>query len=903
GSLYNCWRSEIPGTHLQLSLNLCKRPPFQRLNCSALDNAQNDEDADTANNCIGKIALHRIAEKLRSLEQGDETDDGGFEQGHPSYGRKKIFPNRTKNKIGHSFVRSRSSSKHEEPVFKQGGMEKEEEEKVTSENKKLEFVPTLAQLSISEQGLKRLRTHGKYTTNKLTIGKAGITEAVVNYIHYRWRKSEVVKIKCGGTSPVNMKRIQDILEEKTGGLVVWRAADIIILYRGVNYKHPCAEASPSIGVNLESVDSIQFSSHPNFLNTSVDRVNGNLPVETSSEDKKAHMVNNNTLMDSLNNTEIEVFQKDCFYPCEQKPEINNNILLDGLGPHFTDSLGFDPLPVNANLPLAAAPQYVKPSGLLFPEMKDKLTETEISSLQKLAESLSPHFSLGKNCQPQGLVAAIFELWERSEIAKIEVKHEVQSNISKKIAEDLEGLTGGTLLSSNNEFIVLYRGKDFLCIDAASVLAERKATMFHQKVKMEKLKESPSVHADRELQFSVSGTAARSKGHKKRWKNRVHSEDQKRMQKEPSKAKLSLDDKLTFALLKKVKVENELLAIERGLKCVQLPINQQTITIEERLVLRKIGLRMNAFILLGKPGVFVDVIENMHLHWKYRKLVKIISNEKSFVQVKDLARILEYESGGILVAVDSVEKGYAITVYRGKNYQRPTMLRPDSLLNEKVALRRWNAIQRRESLRLELLRVERDIERLKIHLSKVQDVKEEIIEQLSKEMKSTYPSSSEYEEKNPVQVMNKLDSEYLSKYVEEQHMEAYSDLYDCSNKNEDEHSELQVVKIATNLGTAKISTEGHKNKKEKAANEVYRAEPLSNKDRRLLREQAKKMPKPPQFCVGKKNVVSDLAKSIRSRFKKHALVKVEVKGRARGTSVAEIAFQLEVIADSKAFPAT
>ncbi|XP_057858738.2 CRM-domain containing factor CFM2, chloroplastic isoform X2 [Cryptomeria japonica] len=844
GSLYNSLQSsEIHGTHLQLPLNSCKKPKFQRLNCRASNSTQDDDESDNSSNGIGKIALQRIAEKLRNLERGNEIKEVGFELNHGSSRRKNDFLSRPKHKIGHSFVRSRSSSIHMKPMPKQGELKTEEEGEVISEKKKPDFVPTLAQLSIPGQQLKRLRTLGKYSDKKVTIGKDGISEAVINYIHHQWKNSEVVKIKCGGMS-VNMKKNQDILEKETGGLVVWRARDTIILYRGVNYKHPFAEPSPIIGVDLQSVDDIQFASTRNLLSTSVGRMNGSLPLHTSSECEKTDLVNDKGI-DSLVNSDTEVNQTDFIYaPNEQRWEGKCDSQLDGLTTHFTDCSAYGSSQADSVLLPAIVPQHLKPARILPSGIEDKLTETKMSSLQELAESIPPNFSLDKNCQPQELAAAIFELWERSEIAKIAVKCGVQSqnNISEKMVEEIMGLTGGTLLSRNNEFIVLYRGKDFHSFDAASVLTERKATsLLTKKIKRKKRQESSSVLAERELQFNVSGTVAQNKGRKKQWKRRRHSEDQKQMQKGAYKAKLSLDSKLDHASSKKVEVENELHALEWDLKCVEPPANRETITIEERLVLRKIGLRMNAFILLGKPGIFDDIIENIHLHWKYRKLVKIISKENSFVQVKDLARILEYESGGILVAVDSVEKGYAIILYHGKTYQRPTMLRPDSLLSKKVALRRWNRIQRRESLRLELLRVERDIERLKFHLG--------------------------------------------------QHLEASLDLYDSSNKNEDDRAAFQVVKTATNLGKAMIRTAEH-NKKEKTSNEVYRAEPLSNKDRRLLRELAKKMPKHPQFCVGKKNVVSDLAKSIRSRFKKHSLVKVEVKDRAKGTSISEIAFQLE-----------
>ena len=86
---------------------------------------------------------------------------------------------------------------------------------------------------------------------------------------------------------------------------------------------------------------------------------------------------------------------------------------------------------------------------------------------------------------------------------------------------------------------------------------------------------------------------------------------------------------------------------------------------------------------------------MHLHWKYRELVKIIVNSKNFEHVKKIALSLEAESGGVLVSVDKVSKGYAVVVFRGKEYKRPPALRPKNLLTKRKALARSIEIQRRE----------------------------------------------------------------------------------------------------------------------------------------------------------------------------------------------------------------
>ncbi|CAN0901295.1 CRM-domain containing factor CFM3, chloroplastic/mitochondrial [Linum grandiflorum] len=86
---------------------------------------------------------------------------------------------------------------------------------------------------------------------------------------------------------------------------------------------------------------------------------------------------------------------------------------------------------------------------------------------------------------------------------------------------------------------------------------------------------------------------------------------------------------------------------------------------------------------------------MHLHWKYNELVKIIVSGKNAKQVKHIAISVEAESGGVLVSVDRLPKGYAIIVYRGKNYERPLAMRPKNLLSRRRALARSIELQRRE----------------------------------------------------------------------------------------------------------------------------------------------------------------------------------------------------------------
>lgn len=80
------------------------------------------------------------------------------------------------------------------------------------ERKKEEKVPALAEMSLSAAELRRLRTVGIELKKKVRVGKAGITEGIVNGIHENWRRSEVVKLVCEDLCRLNMKRTHDLLE-------------------------------------------------------------------------------------------------------------------------------------------------------------------------------------------------------------------------------------------------------------------------------------------------------------------------------------------------------------------------------------------------------------------------------------------------------------------------------------------------------------------------------------------------------------------------------------------------------------------------------------------------------------------------------------------------------------------
>ncbi|KAG9140956.1 hypothetical protein Leryth_010465, partial [Lithospermum erythrorhizon] len=172
-----------------------------------------------------------------------------------------------------------------------------------------------------------------------------------------------------------------------------------------------------------------------------------------------------------------------------------------------------------------------------------------------------------------------------------------------------------------------------------------------------------------------------------------------------------------------KAEKAILKVQKNKKSAELPTDLETLSNEERFLFRKMGLSMKPFLPLGRRGIFGGTVENMHLHWKYRELVKIIVERKNLAQVKHVAISLEAESGGVLVSVEKTSKGHAIIIYRGKNYQRPNEFKPKNLLTKREALARSIELQRREALKHHVLELQDKMEKLKAELDELKNVEE------------------------------------------------------------------------------------------------------------------------------------------------------------------------------------
>ncbi|KAK9926295.1 hypothetical protein M0R45_023533 [Rubus argutus] len=662
----------------------------------------------------GQSAIERIVFRLRNLGLGDDDEeehDGDMELDGPdsmpaASGEEKLGDLLQREWVRPDYILAEEKGDDDVALPWEKEEELSEEEEVKGLRKaRRSKAPSLAELTIEDEELRRLRRLGMFLRERISVPKAGITQAVLEKIHDKWRKEELVRLKFHEVLAHDMKTAHEIVERRTGGLVLWRSGSVMVVYRGSNYKGP-SKSEPA-GREGDAL----FIPDVSSAETPVTRSGNGV---TSAPDKTEQALKSPEPLQKMTEEEAEF-----------------NSLLDDLGPRFVEYWGTGVLPVDADLLPKTIPGYKTPFRLLPTGMRSRLTNAEMTNLRKLAKSIPCHFALGRNRNHQGLASAILKVWEKSSVAKIAVKRGIQNTNNKIMAEELKALTGGVLLLRNKYYIVIYRGKDFIPTSVAAALAERQELTKQVQDVEEKvrIKAIDAASAGAEEGQALAGTLAEFYEAQARWGREISAEERESMIEEDSKAKIArrakrIEHKLGVAQAKKLRAERLLSKIESAMLPSGPDYDQETITDEERVMFRRVGLRMKAYLPLGIRGVFDGVIENMHLHWKHRELVKLISKQKTLAFVEDSARLLEYESGGILVAIERVPKGYALIYYRGKNYRRPITLRPRNLLTKAKALKRSVAMQRHEALSQHIAELERTIEQMRSEIGVSEDVDSE-----------------------------------------------------------------------------------------------------------------------------------------------------------------------------------
>uniref|UniRef100_A0ACD5XR63 Uncharacterized protein n=1 Tax=Avena sativa TaxID=4498 RepID=A0ACD5XR63_AVESA len=608
----------------------------------------------------------------------------------------------------------------------------------------------LAERTIPEPELRRLRDAALRMKERMRIGPGGVTHGIVETIHSKWKVDEVVKLRFEGPPSLNMKRTHEILEDRTGGIVIWRSGRSIVLYRGMNYNLRCVQSfAKTAGVDSsekagDAVSSVLSSVAHNLQKSSADGVNQSTSILKSPQEA------------------TETFDIDSF--------------LDQLGPRYKDWSGRSPIPVDADLLPGLVPGYKPPFRQLPYRTKISLKDKEMTALRRLARQTTPHFALGRNREHQGLATAIVKLWEKSSIVKIAIKRGVPNTCNDRMAEEIKKLTGGVLVSRNKEYIIFYRGNDFVTPKVRQVLVENQQHAITQQDQEElaRLKASASITpiSNASKNPLVAGTLAETREATSRWGDSLNDELRKKennrliLAKHTSLLK-NMKRKLTLAKTKVAKAEMALAKVQEYLSPAELPTDLETVTDEERFLFRRIGLKMKAFLMLGRREVFDGTVQNMHFHWKHRELVKIVVKGKTFEQVKHIAISLEAESGGVLIALDRTTKGYSIIFYRGKNYKRPQVIKPRNLLTRRRAMARSIELQRREALNHHISVLQHKIWKLKSQLAQMWAAGEQQDAELLKTVEDDLSSDDE-------NVQDEGDEAYLQTYISDDEDDADND---------------------------------------------------------------------------------------------------------------------------------
>ncbi|MCD7459986.1 hypothetical protein HAX54_042521 [Datura stramonium] len=442
----------------------------------------------------------------------------------------------------------------------------------------------LAEKLIPEPQLKRLRNAALRMMERIKVGSAGVTQQLIDSIQEKWKVDEMVKLRFEGPPSHNMKRTHEILEHRTGGLVIWRSGSSIVLYRGISYKLPCVQSFTS---KNHDIDESEYSKDDSCQSLGIKCLN-----EAAERPRNGFT--------SLSGEEIVDLSK-------------LNMMLDEVGPRFKDWSGREPLPVDADLLPAVVPGYRPPFRRLPYGVKLNLKNTEMTYLRRTARIMPPHFALGRNRELQGLAAAMVKLWKRSAIAKIAIKRGVQNTSNERMAEELKVLTGGTLLSRNKDYIVFYRGNDFLPprVTEALVEAERKSAFLQDQEEQARQRAATSIHSDTKAPKRplVAGTLSETMAATSRWGNQPSIEEREKMMREAAVARHAslvtyLEQKLAIAKGKVKKAENMLHKLQENREPSELPTDLEILSAEERFLFRKMGLSMRPFLLLGRRCLLV-----------------------------------------------------------------------------------------------------------------------------------------------------------------------------------------------------------------------------------------------------------------------------------------------------------
>lgn len=150
---------------------------------------------------------------MRNLELGVEDEEQQYEEANQS--ARFSGDERLGDLLSRSWIRpdllAATDSNRLAPLPWDRGAEREIEEDERGKRRRVK-APTLAELTIEDNELRRLRRMGMTLRERISIPKAGVTQAILEKIHEYWRKSELVRLKFHEDLAHDMKMAHEIVE-------------------------------------------------------------------------------------------------------------------------------------------------------------------------------------------------------------------------------------------------------------------------------------------------------------------------------------------------------------------------------------------------------------------------------------------------------------------------------------------------------------------------------------------------------------------------------------------------------------------------------------------------------------------------------------------------------------------
>ncbi|KAH9327077.1 hypothetical protein KI387_007255 [Taxus chinensis] len=214
----DAWNKEAiqgqPGSEIEIEDDVCGSHNAAAEQMKAVQKLERRSD---------KTTMEQIASKLRKFGYPDEDTKSELEPKTES-GRsliEEMFPEEDEPEIlgpntKDAYDSDGSWSTPIKDVPSKFPWDRKEENSQRGDNgrgeRRARGTPSLAELTIPEPELNRLRGRGIRLKERIKLGSPGVTRDIVEKVHEKWRTSEIVKFKCEGSSALNMKRTHEFLE-------------------------------------------------------------------------------------------------------------------------------------------------------------------------------------------------------------------------------------------------------------------------------------------------------------------------------------------------------------------------------------------------------------------------------------------------------------------------------------------------------------------------------------------------------------------------------------------------------------------------------------------------------------------------------------------------------------------